>query len=114
MPKVYVVQKQMRFDHDEGEFVPRFNLDSAKQYGDLEYLLSPTASPFNPDSIIPELHDKLYNFKSTDYLLLLGNPCLIGFVCTIATYYSDGDLRLLQWHGREQKYILIEAYQLLT
>ena len=111
-PIVYVVQKQMRFDDEIGELVPRFDLEPAQRHGKIKYLLSPTASPFRPDNIIQDLHDKLCNFTKNDFLLLLGNPCLIGLSCAIAANYTDGDLKLLQWRGVEQDYITIEANNL--
>lgn len=106
---VYVVQKQMRFDTEIGELVPRFNLEPAKKYGSIKFLLSPTANPFNPNNIVPDLHDKLCDITPEDHLLLLGNPCLIGLCCTVAAHYTDGRLNLLQWRGIEQEYVAIRA-----
>ena len=60
---VFVVQKQMRFDEATGELVPRFKtLEKAERFGPLEYLLSPSAHPFNPEHIIGDLHDKLKSY----------------------------------------------------
>lgn len=109
MPRVFVVQKQHRFDEAKGELVPKFDLASAEQYGEIVYLLSPTASPFNPDPIIAELQEKLAGFTEADSLLLVGNPCLIGFATAIAADATDGFVRLLQWSGRDRAYIPVEA-----
>lgn len=105
---VYVVQKQMRWDADRGELVPRFDLEPARVYGDIEYLLSPNAAPFNPGPIIDELRERLQDFSDDDHLLLIGNPCLIGFAVAIAADYN-GRVSLLQWSGKEQRYISITA-----
>lgn len=105
---VYVVQNQMKHD-GHGAFIPKFNLSSAEQYGQLKFLLSPTAQPFNSLGIIDELHEKLCDFKEDDYLLLIGNPCLIGFATAIAANYCPGALRLLQWSGKDQSYIEVRA-----
>lgn len=105
MSRVFIVQKQMRWDATQGELTPRFNLGPAKQYGELIFLLSPTAKPFNSEPIIRELQQKLDDFSHEDYLLLVGNPCLIGWATAIAADASGGPVRMLQWNGRDNKYI---------
>lgn len=105
---VYVVQNQHR--HDNGKLVPKFDLTPAAAFGDLVYLLSPTARPFKPGGIVKELHEKLISYDSgRDYLLLLGNPCLIGMVVAIAAVYARGHVRMLQWDGRNNRYAAIDA-----
>lgn len=107
---VFVVQKQMRFDEGTGELVPRFRtLEKAERFGTLEYLLSPSAHPFNPEHIIGDLHDKLKSFSDSDYLLLIGNPALIGMATAVAGHYNEGRLRLLQWSGRQGDYAEISV-----
>lgn len=107
---VFVVQKQMRFDQDTGNLVPRFQtLEKASEYGTLEYLLSPTAHPFNPSFIVGSLHEKLKNFNDEDYLLLIGNPVLIGMATVVASHYNGGKFRLLQWSGRHNEYSAISV-----
>ena len=109
MNKVFVVQRQMVWDSESGELKPKFNLDPAKKYGELSFLLSPTAGPFNTKSIISELREKLAGYKSTDYLLLVGNPCLIGWAVAIAAHQTGGIIRLLQWSGKDGEYVGILA-----
>ena len=106
---VFVVQNQMRRNRETGQLEPRFNLDPALEHGRLQFLLSPSAAPFHPGQVIDELHKKLENFGDNDYLLLIGNPCLIGFAVAIATEYNNGRVKLLQWNGREGRYTPIEA-----
>ena len=107
---VFVVQKQMRFDERTGELVPRFKtLDKAGKFGVLEYLLSPSAHPFNPSNIIGDLHEKLKVFNDDDYLLLIGNPALIGMATSVAAHYNGGKVRLLQWSGRQGDYAEISV-----
>ena len=107
---VFVVQKQMRFDEGTGELVPRFKtIDKAERFGSLEYLLSPSAHPFNPSNIIGDLHEKLKNFGDEDYLLLIGNPALIGMATAVASHYNNGKLKVLQWSGRQGDYAEISV-----
>lgn len=107
---VFIIQKQMRFDNITGELVPRFpSIDKAKKFGDFEYLLSPSAHPFRPQNVIGDLHDKLANYSDKDFLLLIGNPALIGMAVAVACHYNDGKIRLLQWSGKDGGYAEILA-----
>lgn len=109
MSQVYVIQNQHRWDPQRQQLVPKFDFSKAEEYGDLVYVLSPKASPFRPASVIPEMRETLCNMRSEDYLLLVGNPCLIGWAVAIAAQYAGHRLRLLQWSGTEQKYIVVES-----
>lgn len=102
---VYVVQRP---------HADRFDLSPARAHGDLVYLLSPTANPFRSEPLVEELHQKLRHYRgSQDYLLLLGNPCVIGWVVAIAAHYGGGKVRQLQWDGYLLKYNVIDTDLLL-
>jgi hypothetical protein len=107
MARVFVVQQQMR--REGATLVPKFDLAPAAKFGALSMLLSPTAAPFNPGHIIAELQDKLRSFSDDDYLLLVGNPCLIGMTVAIAAQANSGRVRMLQWSGRDQSYRVVRA-----
>jgi len=109
MGVVYVVQKQMKVDPRSGDMVPRFDLTQAEQYGRIEYLLSPRAKPFSAGGIITELYEKLDTFSDDDHLLLVGNQCLVGFAMSVAADLNDGRVNILQWSGRDQAYVEIQA-----
>lgn len=107
---VFVVQKQMRFDDRTGELVPRFRtLDRAEKFGEFEFLLSPSAHPFNPENVMGDLHEKLRDFGDDDHLLLIGNPALIGMATAVAAHYNGGRVKLLQWSGRQSDYTEISV-----
>jgi len=109
MAVVYVVQKQLMLDRETGELVPRFDLSAAAEFGQLEFLLSPSAKPFDPEPIARDLHAGLENFTEDDYLLLVGNPVLIGMSTAVAAYYSEGIVNFLQWHGKDRRYVAVRA-----
>lgn len=109
MSKVFVVQRQLRKNYISGQMESQFNLDPAKEYGVLVEVVSPEALPFRPGSVIKEMHAVLREFTTRDYLLLVGNPCLIGWATAIAAQYSGGLVRQLQWNGRTSTYSVIEA-----
>lgn len=109
MNRVFVVQNQHRWNRQTEQFEPKFDLTPAEDYGELVYLLSPTAAPFNPEPILEELREKLVDFDDGDFLLLVGNPVLIGFSVAIAAARNDGHVNLLQWSGKDRRYISVDA-----
>lgn len=107
---VFVIQQQMRLDSVTGNLVPRFtSIDKALRFGKIEFLLSPSASPFAPALVLGDLHEKLRNFNDKDCLLLIGNPVLIGMATAIAGHYNQGRVRFLQWSGRHSEYTEVVA-----
>jgi|SRR6056297_997314 len=107
---VFAVQQQLKYDQSKGELVPRFPLiKKAERFGLIEYLLSPSAHPFNPELVLGDLHEKLSGFSDDDHLLLIGNPALIGMATAIAAYYNSGNVSLLQWSGRHSEYTEIKT-----
>lgn len=106
---VYVVQDHRRYDKDIGDYVSVHDLSPAQEYGELKYLLSPTAAPWATDSVVRDLAEGLRDFCNDDYLLMVGNPVLCGLATAIACDVNDGFLRFLQWNGRERRYTAVEA-----
>ena len=94
--RVFIVQDQQK---RRGEsLVSKFDFSTAEKFGELVYLLGPSARPFPPnEEIVAELHEKLHDFSPDDYLLLVGNPCLIGWATAIAAHYSGGIVQQLQF-----------------
>lgn len=88
----------------DGKFTDTFDLSPAEVYGKLEFLLGPTEKPW--DTVLPTLYEKLRWFSVEDYLLLIGNPCLIGMATAVAAEYS-ADINFLQWSANEQQYIKV-------
>ena len=107
---VFVVQQQMKYDRDKGELVPRFpSINKAEVFGELRHILSPSAHPFNSESVLGDIHETLSGFGDQDLLLLIGNPVLIGMCVAVAAYYNAGRVRMLQWSGRHNRYTEISA-----
>jgi hypothetical protein len=55
----------------------------------------------------------LTNFTSGDYLLLTGDPAIIGVACSIVSDITTGKYKLLKWDKQERRYypIEIDLYQ---
>jgi hypothetical protein len=101
---VYVVQNHVRFDAERGELVPRHNIEPARTFGDLRFILSPKASMRNLPEVVERMEQVLSNFTDQDHLLLIGNPVFIGMATSIAAAYNRGRVRFLIWSRKEGCY----------
>ena len=105
VPKVYVVQEIS--GTREGR--PKFNIMGAAEYGKLEFLLDERSQKiFSPGPLILKLKNLLKDFKPTAYLLLTGDPAIIGVVCCLISDMTNGRFSLLKWDRQEKRYYPIE------
>lgn len=109
MPRVFVVQNPHRHNPNTGALEPRFDLTPAAEYGTLVFLLGPNAKPFTSEPVVADLRVGLSDYTDDDHLLLVGSPVLMGWACAIAADMNDGIVSILQWSGREQRYIPVKA-----
>ena len=104
-PHVYVVQEIA--GTREGR--PKFNIMGAAEYGVLKFLLDERSQMiFSPGPLIIKLKNLLKDFRPTDYLLLTGDPAIIGVVCCLISEQTNGRLNLLKWDRQEKRYYPIE------
>ena len=104
-PTVYVVQEIA--GTREGR--PKFNIMGAAEYGKLKFLLDERSQMiFSPGPLIFKLKTLVKNFKPTDYLLLTGDPAIIGVVCSLVSDITNGRYNLLKWDRQEKRYYPIE------
>jgi len=108
MAVVYAVQNPHWKDRSTGRFVPKYDLSSCEEYGELRFLLSPTAQPFDADDILATLTPGLSLISEDDFILLIGNPVLIALVSIEAAENVD-HLNFLQWNGIERRYTPISV-----
>ena len=88
---------------------PKINIMGAQKYGEFKFLLPETSQIiFSPGPLIYKLRQGLKNFKAEDYLLLTGDPAIIGVACSIVSDITGGKFRLLKWDKQERKYYSIE------
>jgi len=104
-PTVYVVQEIA--GTREGR--PKFNIMGAAEYGKLKFLLDERSQMiFSPGPLIFKLKTLVKDFKPTDYLLLTGDPAIIGVVCSLVSDNTNGRYNLLKWDRQEKRYYPIE------
>ena len=63
---------------------------------------------FSPGPLIFKLRKVLKDFMSEDYLLLTGDPAIIGVACSIVSDTTNGRYKLLKWDKQEKRYYPIE------
>ncbi len=93
---------------------PKINIIGASQYGRFKFLLPEFSQIiFSPGPLIYKLRQGLKNFTTEDYLLLTGDPAIIGVACSIVSDITNGKYNLLKWDKQERKYypISINLYE---
>ena len=88
---------------------PKYNIIGAQKYGKLKVLLKEnTQIVLSPGPIIFELRRLLKDYTSKDYLLLSGDPSVIGIAVAIVSDINNGRFNLLKWDRQEQMYYPLE------
>ena len=88
---------------------PKINIMGAAKYGEFKFLLPELSQMiFSPGPLIFKLRNLLKNFKQVDYLLLTGDPAIIGVACSIVSDMTNGKYNLLKWDKQERQYYPIE------
>ena len=88
---------------------PKYNIIGAQKFGKLKVLLKEnTQIVLSPGPIIFELRRLLKDYTSKDYLLLSGDPSVIGIACSVVSDINNGIFNLLKWDRQEQMYYPLE------
>ena len=93
---------------------PKINIMGASQYGSFKFLLPELSQIiFSPGPLIMKLRQGLKDYKSKDYLLLTGDPAIIGVACSIVSDITNGKYNVLKWDKQERRYypIAINLYE---
>jgi len=93
---------------------PKINIMSASKYGEFNFLLPEFSQIiFSPGPLVFKLRKLLQNYQSEDYLLLTGDPAIIGVACSIVSDITSGKYNLLKWDKQERMYypIKINLYE---
>ena len=88
---------------------PKINIIGASKYGEFKFLLPEFSQIiFSPGPLIFKLRKSLKDFTTEDYLLLTGDPAIIGVACSIVSDMTNGKYNLLKWDKQEKQYYPIE------
>ena len=101
VPTVYVIQEIA--GTKEGR--PKINILGAAEYGTFKFLLPELSQMiFSPGPLIFKLRKGLKDYTTEDFLLLTGDPAIIGVACSIVADITNGKFNLLKWDKQERKY----------
>lgn len=110
--RVFVVHQPTGRDRATGAIKPTMDLSPAADFGELRFILREWENPFNNlDQTAAEVRRVLSGeaFGFDDWLLLVGNPVLIGLVAAEASRHTGGYLRMLQWDRSAHRYLPVTA-----
>ena len=100
-PKVYVLQELPGTKAG----APKINIMSASRFGEFKFLLPEFSQIiFSPGPLIFKLRSLLKDYTIKDYLLLTGDPAIIGVACSIVSEFTNGKYNLLKWDKQERQY----------
>ena len=88
---------------------PKINIMSASKYGEFKFLLPEFSQIiFSPGPLIFKLRNLLKDYRVNDYLLLTGDPAIIGVACSIVSDMTNGKYSLLKWDKQDRIYYPIK------
>lgn len=91
---VYVVQEQKNK-----------NILPAQKYGEIKTLFAPDFQVgLSAGQTAQRLMAKMSRFTKDDYLLLIGDPVIIGIATAVASHWANGKVQLLKWDRHEHMY----------
>tara|TARA_B100000029_G_scaffold161293_1_gene157248 strand:+ start:29 stop:424 length:396 start_codon:yes stop_codon:yes gene_type:complete len=100
-PKVYVLQELPGTKAGS----PKINIMSASKFGEFKFLLPEFSQIiFSPGPLIFKLRNLLKDYNVKDYLLLTGDPAIIGVACSIVSEFTNGKFNLLKWDKQDRMY----------
>ena len=104
-PTVYVLQEIAGTRYGN----PKINIVGAAEYGEIKFLLPELSQiMWSPGPLIYKLRSLLKNYTPDDYLLLVGDPAIIGVACSIVSDITNGKYKLIKWDKQERRYYPIE------
>ena len=81
------------------------DFNPARQFGELVTLTPHTSQVvLTAEPMVELLKNKLRDIRPTDYILLSGDPVIIGLALAVALQFTNGKLKLLKWDRRLASY----------
>ena len=106
--KVYVVQNVMR-KHPDGT-IRALDYTQAERFGEVIFLFDGQKQVvMSPQPTIRKIKSMLRGIKDTDYILLVGDPALIGLTTSVVSYILNGRYNMLKYDRIEKDYFPIRV-----
>ena len=105
MSKVYLTQEIPGTSIGQ----PKYNVLGAQKFGQIVTVLPEKSQIIlSPGPLIHKLRTALKDYTTDDYLLLSGDPAIIGVVCSVVCDITNGKFNLLKWDRQEKVYYPLE------
>lgn len=99
MPRVYVTQQN-----------PQFNYAPATRFGAIEFLWPPGFQlQADATSAVASLDSALSDAAAGDYLLMTGDPSIMGLAAVLMARKTGGVLNFLKWDNALRDYYAVAA-----
>lgn len=86
------------------------DITDAVAFGDLEILVPAMEQvSFSTQPTVRRVARGLRNFNDEDYILLSGDPAIIGIACAEAARVNNGRFKVLKWDRLESKYFPLQV-----
>lgn len=87
-----------------GGYEPLFDLEPAREYGDLVHVLPAGKLPADPTPSIARMQTVLKAYAESDYLLLVGDLVMMSAACALAARTTGGVVSVLTWQSDLRRY----------
>lgn len=106
-PRVFIPQIVMKYSQDLKRLVPVYDFAPASQHGQLTPVLGDDDNPAFLNRIIPKIKLALSDFTHEDYLLAVGDPCVIA-ACAGVIARRLPRITMLKWQREIRMYVKME------
>lgn len=104
MSRVFVINEQLTVNKTSGALESKFDLRTAREYGQVVHLLGAGRFPDDPGVVVDLIDEKLEGYTDDDYLLPCGHPFAIGVAFALAAQRTGGFLQYLVWDRQRRAY----------
>lgn len=108
MKRVFVVQQPAKLIG--GEWRPIFDINPAKVFGKLNFVLLRPGNIFLDalPNVFAHMRNVLKDFDDGDFILPTGEPIAIAATCIIAAVANNGRIKILKWDRIEKNYQIVQ------
>lgn len=103
MSRVFIVQRPAYLDRSSGDWVLKYDLSAAAEFGELVDIMPVGPSFWDISTIVASAEKALedYDFNQ-DHILAMGDPVAIAAAALIAG--KSGGVSVLKWDKKVQRY----------
>ena len=102
------VPQDVLYKNEANLMVPKFNIESAAEYGDIVVMLPYGNVAMAPQPMVVKLRMALKDFSDADFILPIGDPAAIAAAVAIAADFNNGRVKLLKWRGKQHAYTILK------